>query len=92
MMLDRFLRKGPATDHELREKQCNCDEEQDGTYKVGDIRHYETGIDVWVKVAVEYFPNPTSKRGNSELVAVREKSERAADQWIQAQYQGLPLK
>ena len=81
-----------TADAMIRETQCNCDEEQDGTYKVGDIWHYETGNDVWVKVAVEYFPNPTSERGNSEVAAVCEKSERAADQWIQAQYRGLPLK
>jgi hypothetical protein len=76
----------------IRETQCNCDEEQDGTYKVGDIWHYETGTDVWVKVAVEYFSNPTSERENSEVAVICEKSERAADQWIQAQYRGLPLK
>jgi len=58
----------------LREKQCNCDEEQDGTYKVGDIWHYETGNDVWVKVAVEYFPNSTSERGKS-LRSVKRASE-----------------
>ena len=75
----------------IQEKECNCGEEQDGTYKVGDIWHYETGNDVWVKVAVEYFPNPTTETGNNEVEVVLDRSQRAADEWIQAQYQGLAL-
>ena len=81
-----------TADAMIRETQCNCDEEQDGTYKAGDIWHYETGNDVWVKVAVEYFPNPTTETGNNEVEMVFGKSQRAADEWIQAQYQGLLLK
>jgi hypothetical protein len=85
----RYRKAGAAM---IREKECNCDEEQDGTYKVGDIWHYETGNDVWVKVAVEYFPNPISETGNNQVEAVLDRSQRAADMWIQAQYQRLPLK
>jgi uncharacterized protein (TIGR03067 family) len=43
----------------IREKDCNCDRETDGTYLEGNIWHYETGDDVWVKVAVAFLPTRT---------------------------------
>jgi hypothetical protein len=75
----------------IREKECNCDRETDGKYKEGDIWHYETGPDVWVKVAVAFFTNPITDLGNEELDEVFSKSVHAADQWIQGNYPDLPL-
>jgi hypothetical protein len=76
----------------IREQECNVDRETDGTYKEGDIWHYETGNDVWVKVAVAFFSNPNTELGNDEVDKVFGKSVRAADQWIQGHFPDLPLK
>ena len=76
----------------IREQECNVDRETDGTYKEGDIWHYETGNDVWVKVAVAFFSNPNTELGNDEVDKVFGKSVRAADQWIQEHFPDLPLK
>jgi hypothetical protein len=76
----------------IREKECNVDRETDGTYKEGDIWHYETGNDVWVKVAVAFFSNPITELGNDEVDKVFGISVRAADQWIQGHFPDLPLK
>jgi hypothetical protein len=76
----------------IREKECNCDRETDGTYKEGDIWHYETGADVWVKVAVAFFINPVTDLANEELEGVFVKAVQAADQWIQGHYPELPLR
>ena len=75
----------------IREKECNCDRETDGTYLEGNIWHYETGDDVWVKVAVAFFTNPITDLGNEELDEVFGKSVQAADKWIQGHYPDLPL-
>jgi hypothetical protein len=76
----------------IPEKECSCDQEEDGTYKVGDIWHYETGDDVWVKVAVRFFRNPTTEQGSKEVEEAFDQSLRAADQWIQGRYREMPLK
>jgi hypothetical protein len=76
----------------IREKECHCDREESGTYKVGDIWHYESGDDVWVKVAVPFFQNPTTEQGNKEVEQAFDQCVRAADQWIQGRYREMPLK
>ncbi len=76
----------------IREKECHCDRETDGTYKEGDIWHYETGDDVWVKVAVAFFANPTTELGNEEVGEVFGKCVQAADQWIQGHFPNFALK
>src|SRR2546421_10854225 len=54
----------------VREKECNCDGEERGSLQAGDIWHYESGDDVWVKVAVAFFPNPTTEIGRGDVDTV----------------------
>ena len=76
----------------IREKECNCNGEEDGTFHEGDIWHYESGDDVWVKVAVAFFPNPTTEIACEQVEEVFGKSVQAADQWVRGHYHWLPLK
>ena len=85
----RYRKAGEAM---VREKECHCDQEEDGTYRAGDIWHYESGDDVWVKVAVAFFSNPTTDLASEEVEEVFGKSVEAADQWIQSHYHWLALK
>ncbi len=80
-----------AAETMIREKECNCDGEEVGTLRAGDIWHYETGDDVWVKVAVDFFPNPTTEIVSEEVEEVFGQSVQAADRWIQRHYHWLPL-
>jgi hypothetical protein len=75
----------------VRENDCHCDQEENGTVHEGDIWHYESGDDVWVKVAVAFFPNPTTEGASEEVEETFGKSVQAADQWIQNHYHWLPL-
>jgi hypothetical protein len=76
----------------IPEKECHCGQEEDGTYKEGDIWHYESGDDVWVKVAAPFFRNPTTEQGNKEVEEAFDQCLRAADQWIQGRYREMHLK
>jgi|SRR5438128_9058137 len=81
-----------AAEAMIREKECHCDQEQDDSFRAGDIWHYESGDDVWVKVAVAFFPNPTTDIASERVDEVFSKSVQAADEWIQGHYHWLPLK
>jgi hypothetical protein len=80
-----------ATEVMVREKECNCDGEEGDAFRAGDIWHYESGDDVWVKVAVSFFPNPTTEIGREEVDEVFGRSVQAADQWVRGHYHWLPL-